>query len=867
MKLIIFQCLLWASFLQIIPSKASAQNDTSGVSGKDSLAFTQKNRPLKVYHTQRLDTKKPVIDGVLDDTCWSQGNWAGDFIQFIPSEGGIPSLATQVKILFDDKNIYVAIRSFDDEPEKTQKYAGMRDEFQGDMVGVTFDSYHDHRTGFEFDLTAYGQKVDLVLTNPMEIAPNWNPVWSGKVGTEQNAWVAEMEIPLSQLRYDNKDEQVWGLHVWRWIGRLAEENDWEYQSLTGPGVLYNFGELRGIDGLKKSRRFEIMPYARGDLSTFEKQPGNPFTESGKSWNGNAGLDMKVGLSSNFTMDLSINPDFGQVESDPSVMNLSAFETFYEEKRPFFLEGGNIFSYEFDDLNLFYSRRIGHSPSYQLPENDSLFTKANPNTTILNALKISGKTSDGLSLGILQSITSPEYSLTEDLQGNEGKIKTEPLSNFMIARVQKDYHSGETMIGGILTSVNRNINVPHLDFLSRNAFTGGLDALHYWKEKKYFVDARLVGSYIDGSNLSIKRLQESSARYFQRPGNGYLDYDTTASNISGSGGKLRIGKGSGLWRYNTGLNFKSPGLELNDIGYMQMSDQISQSSELKYFVVQPVSVFRSYSIGLREYNNWNFGGTYLGSGSRVSFMADFKNKWSFSLNFLAYSTSIDSRILRGGPDMKIPGSVNGLAYLGSDHSKKLNAGIHYEVTHRSMGSADMYSLGGNISIRPFNTLKIDVSTDYNRNKDELQFVTSIPETTGTRYILGKIDQKTLSFTLRVDYSLSPEFSFQYYGSPFVSRGLYSEFKELTNPTAENYYDRYENYTGPVNNPDFNFHEFRSNLVLKWEYRPGSFLYAVWSDSRNGLTDPAESSVSRSMKQIWDLKPGNIFLIKFSYWFSI
>ena len=311
-----------------------------------------------------------------------------------------------MKILYDDKNIYVAMRAFDSEPDKIQRYAGMRDEFTGDMMGINFDSYHDHRTGFEFDLTAYGQKVDLVLTNPMNWDASWNPVWKGKEGFEDSAWVAEMEIPLSQLRYSNEDEQVWGLHAWRWIGRLQEESDWEKQTLTGPGVLYNFGELNGIRGLKKSSRLEIMPYALGKLNTFEKEEGNPFADQGRSWGGNFGLDAKIGLSSNFTVDLTVNPDFGQVESDPSVMNLTAFETFYEEKRPFFLEGKTIFNFDFDDLNLFYSRRIGHTPSYTYTPPDGQYAKSPENTTILDAVKLSGKTSDGLSVGLIQSLTCP-----------------------------------------------------------------------------------------------------------------------------------------------------------------------------------------------------------------------------------------------------------------------------------------------------------------------------------------------------------------------------------------------------------------------------------------------------------------------------
>ncbi|HEX7583194.1 MAG TPA: DUF5916 domain-containing protein, partial [Prolixibacteraceae bacterium] len=357
---------------------------------KDSIA--NQSKPLRIYHTTRLTTAKPTIDGVLNDPCWKTGEWDGDFIQWIPKEGAKPSQPTQMKILYDDKNLYVALRAFDNEPSKISRKAGRRDELAGDIMGVNFDSYHDHRTGFEFSVTAAGQKIDLILTNPMVGDMNWNAVWYVKTGLEDSAWVAEYEIPLSQLRYSSDREQIWGLHAWRWIDRLSEESDWEPQTSTSPGMLYLFGEIHGIKNLPKSRRIEIMPYASGKLKTFPKVPQNPYADKGRSWMGNVGLDAKIGLSSNFTADLTINPDFGQVESDPSVMNLTAFETFYEEKRPFFLEGENIFKFELGDASLFYSRRIGHVPVYKPNLGVNEYLKYPDNTSILSAVKISGKSS-------------------------------------------------------------------------------------------------------------------------------------------------------------------------------------------------------------------------------------------------------------------------------------------------------------------------------------------------------------------------------------------------------------------------------------------------------------------------------------------
>lgn len=832
--------------------------------------FSQTTSPIQpVYTTSRLITPKPLIDGKLDDECWTKGTWAGNFTQWIPDEGAKPTYPTEFNIQYDDKNIYVAFRAYDGEPDKMLSLAGVRDDLIGDMVGVNFDSYRDYRTGFEFTITAWGQKVDLVLFNPMNWDFNWNPVWKGKVGIEDSAWVAEYEVPLSQLRFSGKDEQVWGMHVWRWISRLQEESDWEIQSKTGPGVLYNFGELRGIKGLKKSRRLEIMPYTLGDLKTMKKEPGNPFTGKGRVWGGNAGLDAKIGISSSFTVDLTVNPDFGQVESDPSVMNLTAFETFYEEKRPFFLEGLTIFDYKFDNQSLFYSRRIGHSPSRTVSPNDNLFVKSPDKTSILSAIKFSGTTSKGLSVGLIQSVTANEFARLSDSDGNRTRTQVEPLTSYSVARIQKGYKAGNTVVGGIMTSTNRFIEDKNLESLTSDAFTGGLDLLHHWKDKEFYIDARLIGSYINGTKEAITSLQQSSARYYQRPGAGYLKYDTSATHLSGYGGKFRIGKGSkGLWKYSTGATWLSPGLELNDLGYMNSADEINQENEVSYLINQPVSIFRTYNIGLEQFNTWNFKGNYLGSGAHLSFLAEFKNQWSFSTNFIYHSKALDTKILRGGYDMIVPRTISIFGFLNTDQSKKIIASISYSYESTGNNSAVNYQVRPGISYRPINNLKIGLTANYLDNHDMLQYITTSYTVPGNRYIMGTIDQKTLGLTLRVDLNLTPEFSVQYYGSPFVSRGSYSELKYITDPKAKQFEDRFEVYQDPLGyNPDFNFHEFRSNLVAKWEYRLGSFIYLVWSSERSGYTNDSQASVGDSYKQLRSIFPNNIFLIKLNYWFSL
>jgi hypothetical protein len=849
-----------------------------------------KQIPFKqpVYSTQRLSTPRPVIDGKLDDECWKKGTWAGDYHQYIPNEGAKPTYPTYLNIQYDDKYLYVAFRAFDGEPKKMTKMAGVRDETVGDMVGLTLDSYHDYRTGFEFTVTSWGQKVDLILFNPADWDFNWNAVWKVKTGVEDSAWVAEYEIPLNQLRYSNKDEQVWGMHTWRWISRISEESNWEKQSKIGPGMLYNFGELRGIKGLKKSRRLEIMPFVLGDLKTMKAEPGNIFTKNGKVWGGNAGLDAKIGVSSNFTIDLTVNPDFGQVESDPSVMNLTAFETFYQEKRPFFLEGLTIFDYKFDDQSLFYSRRIGHAPSLTLNPNDTTFIKSPDKTTILSALKFSGTTSSGLSVGLIQSVTANEKAEISDPSGKRSDQTVEPLTSYTIARIQKGINAGNTVVGGMLTSVNRSINDPGPEFLSRNAFTGGLDLLHHWKDKEFYIDARLVGSYINGSKESIKALQESSARYFQRPGAGYLDYDTTRTHLNGFGGKIQVGKGSkGFWKYSTDVTWFSPGLDLNDLGYMTSADEIINKNDVSFLINKPVSIFHTYNIGLEQFNLWNFNGTYLGSGGQLSFYSEFRNNWIFSTELNFRSGAVDPRLLRGGPEMKMPFNLTESGNVTTDQSKKIILSFAYSYETRGSKSASSYYVGPGISIRPVQALKIGVTASIINNNDMLQYITALNYLSQKRYIFGTIDQKTLGLTFRIDLNISPEFSVQYYGSPYISRGSYSEFKHITDPEANKFNNRYQVYVNPtlsgdsygldengdmvtdynIGNPDFNFHQFRSNLVAKWEYRLGSFIYLVWSSERTGYTNSSSASVSESLKQMRKVFPYNVFLIKLNYWFSL
>ena len=846
---------------------------------KDSL---NNKKPTRTYNTQRLSVEKPVIDGVLNDNCWKQGEWSGDFTQLFPNEGGKASQPSQIKITYDDKNIYVAIRAFDSEPKKISIKSGKRDELIGDVVGICFDSYHDFRTGFEFDVTAAGQKVDQVLTNPTNSDFNWNAVWKVKTALEDSAWTAEFEIPFNQLRYSGSDEQVWGMHVWRWIDRYQEESDWELQSLTGPGLLYLFGELRGIKGLKKSHNIEILPYTVGKVKTYPVDQGNPFARKGWESIGNVGLDAKIGLTSNFTANLTINPDFGQVESDPSVMNLSAFETFYSEKRPFFLEGKNIFNFDFDEASIFHSRRIGANPKYWPSTNDKEYLKMPDNTSILEAVKISGKSENGFSIGLLQSVTNKEKASFSS-NGKTSIIPVEPLSNYVVGRIQQDFNKGTTMLGGIFTATNRKIEDSVLNFINREAYTGGIDLLHYLNDKEYFIEAKVVGSNIQGNSLAIRKLQESSAHYFQRTDTKHLHLDTMLTQLSGYGGRLKIGKGSkGTWRYSTEINWSSTGLDFNDLGYMQIADNIKQINFLQYFVVKPVSIFRTYTLSSFQYNEWDFGGNYLHSGGGFETYTEFINKMTIFTSVGYNSESLDTHGLRGGPGIITPSSYRGFLYFHSDLSKRVYYELSTNFSESNNDNAFYYSFRPGITTLPFTNLKISLNFGYSKNRDNLQYVNTVNSNNENKYILGKLSQKTISSTIRIDFHITPDLSIQYYGSPFATIGQYSNFKKVINPRATKYNDRIENLNVKVydkvdsvsentgnykfDNPDFNFFQYRSNLVFRWEFRPGSQLYIVWSNEKTD-GNKINYSLSNAVDRFYNAPSRSLFLIKFNYWFSI
>jgi hypothetical protein len=843
------------------------------------------------YFTVKLQGPAPVIDGKLDDTCWkNEGIWSQNFIQNTPVERAIPSYPTRIKILYDDKNIYFALRAWDPEPDKINRFVGNRDDNSiGDLISVCFDTYHDYRAGTEFNINVGGNKTDLIVSDNLSINLNWNAVWEGKTAVNDSSWTVEFRIPLSQLRYNHSDTgMVWGLHVRRIIRRIQETDQWSLIPRKNSGHVYSFGEMHGLRDIRKPRLIEFLPYASGKLSREPQIPSSPYYKKNR-WNGNGGIDGKIGIG-DFTFDVTINPDFGQIEADPSVMNLTAFETFYEEKRPFFLEGKHIFDFSPDQNMMFYSRRIGHAPTL-MPYGDNLntFSRFPEYTTILNAVKLTGTTRNGVSVGILQSTTQEETGKVM-INGVESQPVVEPLTNYLVARVLKNANKGNTQIGGMVTSTNRVLDDSHLSFLNKNAITAGIDFLQYFNEREYFIDAKGIISHITGKPEAMLALQQNPLHYYQRPDAlEYLGVDSSRRAITGSGGYVSFGRrGNKRFIFSEKFNWWSPGFDLNDIGYLYMADLMENHLKFSYRQTEPKNIFRNYTLSLAQNSYWNYGGNNTHNNAGVEFVAMFNNRWEIAINEMYILSDISTRLLRGGPSMRISPSWENSILFNTDRSKRVSFRLQNSSSLNTDGITHKVSVRPGLSFRLGNHIYMMSEFNYTRNVDNLLYITQVSSAWGKQYILGRISQNTYNLTLRFNYNITPDISIQYYGSPFVSNGSFTDLKKATNTRADDRKERYHSFTvdevsyDPLTNnyfvnenginysfnrPDFSFREFRSNLVARWEYLPGSTLYLVWENNRRSRESAYYPSLDKNIGELFGVNPTNIFMVKLSYWFAI
>jgi len=592
-----------------------------------------------------------------------------------------------------------------------------------------------------------------------------------------------------------------------------------------------------------------------------------------------------------TMDATFNPDFGQVEVDPAVVNLSAYETYFQEKRPFFIEGKSMLSFPLagstERDGLFYSRRIGRAPQ-GYPSSAQFYEKPQ-NTTILGAFKLTGKTAKGWSIGIMEALTSREYADVINWEGERTKQTVEPFTNYLLVRAEKEFREGRSTFGLIFTAVNRNIKEENLDFLRKSAYSGGFGFRHRWAGDTYEVAGSLLGSHIRGSQEAILNAQESSARYFQRPDAPHLEVDPTRTSLSGISASFSLGKiGGRHWRWSIVGRTRSPGFEVNDMGYMRSTDQISQYIWLSYREFIPGKVFRDYDLSFTVSNSWDYSLTHTGQGGYLRCNFRFLNYWSINFNINRTQESLSTRHLRGGPAVLMPGNWSFSGSFRTDSRKNFYLNIRGSFSVADNG-AKTFSLSSSINLRPSDRIHLSLSPSFRDGYRRLQYLTKKSMDDRTHYILGRIDQTTLSLTVRLNYTLTPNLSLQIYSQPYVSAGKYSEFKDATQLRAENYDARWHIFSGneiffennyyhlippeaggdeiSIYNPDFNFRQFRLNLVLRWEYLPGSVLYLVWTNGIEDYANTGSLSLGDDFQSLFNSPSSNVFLVKVSYWFNI
>ena len=886
----------WAILgLTFLAASAQAQQQSAG----NGTNFTT---PAAAY-AARAEPRAPNLDGKLDDPAWRNAMVISGFTQVEPNDGAEPSQRTEVRITYDNSALYVCARMYDSDPGAIASRLGRRDSWtSSDLFTIAIDSYHDHRTAFRFRVNPAGVRSDDITTNDDDYGDSsWDPVWAVATDIDSLGWTAEIRIPFSQLRFSTDAEQVWGVNFERLTFRTNELVRWNWAPNTEQGFASLFGHLNGLEDIPQPRRLEMLPYVVAQ-SDFQEgaDPLNPFNDgSVQSWSG--GLDVKYGLTSDLTLDATINPDFGQVEVDPAVVNLTAFETFFTERRPFFVEGANLFQFGagsggfvYGAPQLFYSRRIGRPPS--LPASEAGGFVRNPTaTSILGAAKLSGKTG-GWSIGLLDALTSREYAKVQLEDGTRESRLAEPRANYAVASVRRDLRDGGTGVGALVTTVHRDLSDPEFDFLRSAAYTGGVDFFHRFWNNQWVLNGSFSASHIRGDPAAITSAQLSSARYYQRPDQDYVSLDTTATSMTGYATSLQFGKVAGNWVYGTDFYAYSPGLEVNDAGFESQADRIFSGVRVTRRWLDPGKVLRNFRINATWAQGWNFGGVNQFRELYAGFGGQFLNYWNFSLYGTYNFRALNDKGTRGGPLMERAPSWNASAFVGTDYRKAVSvAAFGYYARNKYDG----WGAGTEVEItfRPTSAIDLTLAPSYDRTHSIGMYVTQREDPTavatyGGRYLFSELLQNSLDATIRADVALSPNLTVQWYLQPFIATGDYVRFKELAEPQTYNFlhygvdgastieYDRESRtYTvdpdgseGPAEpitfaDPDFRVRSLRSNLVVRWEYTPGSTLFFVWNHARSGYETDPTLNLFDEIGSVFSDTMQNTFLVKVNYWLSL
>jgi hypothetical protein len=807
------------------------------------------------------------IDGELTEAVWAQAPVVTGFVQRTPREGAPATHNTEIRIAYDKAALYVAVKAIDPEPGRIVGILTRRDDQSpSDWVSIHLDSFYDRRSAYEFGVNAVGVKYDRYWFNGSSNDSGWDAVWDVAVSRHADGWRAEFRIPFSQLRFRPSASSTFGFAASRTIARLNETSTWPILPRSASGYVSSFGDLTGLDVAVRQKKIEVMPYALTQMTTAPVQPGDPLRESPDP-SGTLGLDLKYAVAPGLTLTGTVNPDFGQVEADPAVVNLGGFETFFAERRPFFVEGSGTFRFDVDCndgscTGLFYSRRIGRTPQRSVEAPAGGFVDQPSNTTILGAAKLTGRMGK-YAVGALHAVTGREYArVASGPTLGEADTPVEPLSNYTVLRINREFDN-RSRVGVMATSTHRQLS-NELRFLPESAVSGGVDA-DIRIGQRFSLTGFVAGSTVHGSTEAIARIQRSTVHSFQRPDATHVAYDPTRTSLRGHAGQVSFNKiGGRRTRFNAYISYKSPGFDTNDVGFHQRADEVGQGAWFQIRDNTPGRYVRDISVNFNFWQGWNTAGDRRYWGGNVNAHWLFTNNWSFSTGLNYNGQGFADRLTRGGPGGYTNANVNQWGYVQSDNRRPLYASLNFFWLKDRHGTWQR-DLSPTITFRPTSAISASLGMGFNRNHSQSQWVTNLVSTEGPRYVFGRLDQTTMRITARVNYTISPTLSLQVYAQPFQSAGDYDRFKEVTNGRSKAYDGRYRpfHYQG---NPDFNVRSFRATNVLRWEYRPGSALFLVWQQGRDHFVPAGEFEFSRGFADLFDAPSTNTFLLKFSRWMN-
>ena len=859
-----------------------------------------------------------AIDARLDEPGWQRAPAASQFTQSQPDEGAPASLPMEVRILYDDQALYVGARM--SQPAGVVAPLARRDQLLDangnngsfnslttDKVIIRLDPYHNHLDDAWFEVNPAGVKGDQFNGDP-----SWDPVWESAVHVDSAGWTAEFRIPFSQLRFSPDSVQDWGLQIWRYIDRLNEQDMWSFRRRNEPGGPAFYGHVEGLEIPSQPRQLELLPYVVTG-STFKRaDPNDPYHDN-HDMRLTLGGDLKYLLTTNLTLDATLNPDFAQVEVDPATLNLSAFETYYDEKRPFFIAGASAFYFggmncffcsNISSLSAFYSRRIGRPPQLSGYLDDiSSYADAPDNTAILGAAKITGRTQGGYTVGVLNAVTSRETArYLPDGVGEESKQLVEPLSNYFVGRLKKELRGGATTVGGILTSVIRRTDDSAASALLRShAEAAGFDWNHTWRDRQYSWMGSVLFSNVSGSPEAIARTQRSSARYYQRPdrsldSDGLFNagYDTTATSLRGYGLFTRVSKGSGKLRWEAMSSIRSPGFEVNDLAFLDRADFLWFNGNVAGQWTTPTSWYRNIFTSLGGMTKYNYEGDRIDGALQAFYGMELPNYWNLRVIGIHDFTAFDERLTRGGPVVKRTGWDVASVEVSTDARSPAVFDFTVEAVRGVGANTSTLSLMPGLALKPAANVFLQLSPRYSRDEDPAQYVTTVTDPTATsfygkRYVFGFIETRTVSLDTRLNWTFTPDLTLQLFAQPFIASGDYSSFREFAAPRridkvvygqdrgtisfnqATSSYRVDPDGSGPAqaftfDDPDFTSSALRGTAVLRWEYRPGSTLYFVWTQERSGYDPVGSFDFGSARRAILNERPLNVFQIKATYWFG-